>query len=254
MPLKNVTSRFSMERIKSTTAYPIAADVKAGEEAVVFVVFDSDDHERSASNSFFAGRDRRRELATQSMSSRLAYGSAMRSDGQRQDAPLPQSCRFRHDGDADTRRHHGADRIEAVHPDAQPAARGRAGPPASASCPSSAVPRGRPTKSRSSNSAKPACRLAAPADGRPGRSAPADRGGTDGSPGRGRGRPARRCRCRHRPRRWRRRSPGSRDPRARGRSSGWPPGSPPATPAGAPTGPRCWPGRGRCPSAGANRR
>ncbi|HKH66788.1 MAG TPA: Lrp/AsnC ligand binding domain-containing protein, partial [Reyranella sp.] len=29
MPLKNVTSRFSMERIKSTTAYPIAADVKA---------------------------------------------------------------------------------------------------------------------------------------------------------------------------------------------------------------------------------
>ena len=29
MPLKNVTSRFSMERIKSTTAYPIAADAKA---------------------------------------------------------------------------------------------------------------------------------------------------------------------------------------------------------------------------------
>ena len=29
MPLKNVTSRFSMERIKSITAYPIAADVKA---------------------------------------------------------------------------------------------------------------------------------------------------------------------------------------------------------------------------------
>ena len=28
MPLKNVTSRFSMERIKSTTAYPIAADAK----------------------------------------------------------------------------------------------------------------------------------------------------------------------------------------------------------------------------------
>ena len=28
MPLKNVTSRFSMERIKSTTAYPIAADLK----------------------------------------------------------------------------------------------------------------------------------------------------------------------------------------------------------------------------------
>ena len=28
MPLKNVTSRFSMERIKSTTAYPIAAEVK----------------------------------------------------------------------------------------------------------------------------------------------------------------------------------------------------------------------------------
>jgi Lrp/AsnC family transcriptional regulator len=28
MPLKNVTSRFSMERIKSTTAYPIVADVK----------------------------------------------------------------------------------------------------------------------------------------------------------------------------------------------------------------------------------
>ena len=34
MPLKNVTSRFSMERIKSTTAYPIAADAQAGEEAV----------------------------------------------------------------------------------------------------------------------------------------------------------------------------------------------------------------------------
>ena len=28
MPLKNVTSRFSMERVKSTTAYPIATDVK----------------------------------------------------------------------------------------------------------------------------------------------------------------------------------------------------------------------------------
>src|ERR1044072_1754523 len=28
MPLKNVTSRFSMERIKSTTAYPIPADLK----------------------------------------------------------------------------------------------------------------------------------------------------------------------------------------------------------------------------------
>ena len=28
MPLKNVTSRFAMERIKSTTAYPIAADLK----------------------------------------------------------------------------------------------------------------------------------------------------------------------------------------------------------------------------------
>ena len=28
MPLKNVTSRFSMERVKSTTAYPIALDVK----------------------------------------------------------------------------------------------------------------------------------------------------------------------------------------------------------------------------------
>lgn len=29
MPLKNVTSRFAMERIKSTTAYPLAAEVKA---------------------------------------------------------------------------------------------------------------------------------------------------------------------------------------------------------------------------------
>ena len=28
MPLKNVTSRFSMERVKSTTAYPIASDLK----------------------------------------------------------------------------------------------------------------------------------------------------------------------------------------------------------------------------------
>jgi Lrp/AsnC family transcriptional regulator len=28
MPLKNVTSRFSMERIKSTTAYPLALEVK----------------------------------------------------------------------------------------------------------------------------------------------------------------------------------------------------------------------------------
>ena len=28
MPLKNVTSRFSMERVKSTTAYPIATDLK----------------------------------------------------------------------------------------------------------------------------------------------------------------------------------------------------------------------------------
>jgi len=32
MPLKNVTSRFSMERIKSTTAYPIAAEVKAAKK------------------------------------------------------------------------------------------------------------------------------------------------------------------------------------------------------------------------------
>jgi Lrp/AsnC family transcriptional regulator len=32
MPLKNVTSRFSMERIKSTTAYPISADVKAAKK------------------------------------------------------------------------------------------------------------------------------------------------------------------------------------------------------------------------------
>ena len=29
MPLKNVTSRFSMERIKSTTAYPIASDLRS---------------------------------------------------------------------------------------------------------------------------------------------------------------------------------------------------------------------------------
>ena len=28
MPLKNVTSRFSMERVKSTTAYPIVSDLK----------------------------------------------------------------------------------------------------------------------------------------------------------------------------------------------------------------------------------
>jgi len=28
MPLKNVTSRFSMERIKSTTAYPLGADLR----------------------------------------------------------------------------------------------------------------------------------------------------------------------------------------------------------------------------------
>jgi Lrp/AsnC family transcriptional regulator len=28
MPLKNVTSRFSMERIKSTTAYPLAAETR----------------------------------------------------------------------------------------------------------------------------------------------------------------------------------------------------------------------------------
>ena len=29
MPLKNVTSRFAMERIKSTTAYPLPAETKA---------------------------------------------------------------------------------------------------------------------------------------------------------------------------------------------------------------------------------
>ena len=29
MPLKNVTSRFSMERVKSTTAYPLGADLRA---------------------------------------------------------------------------------------------------------------------------------------------------------------------------------------------------------------------------------
>src|SRR4029077_21233150 len=29
MPLKNVTSRFSMERIKSTTAYPLGADLRS---------------------------------------------------------------------------------------------------------------------------------------------------------------------------------------------------------------------------------
>jgi Lrp/AsnC family transcriptional regulator len=28
MPLKNVTSRFSMERVKSTTAYPLGADLR----------------------------------------------------------------------------------------------------------------------------------------------------------------------------------------------------------------------------------
>ena len=32
MPLKNVTSRFAMERIKSTTAWPIPAEVKATRE------------------------------------------------------------------------------------------------------------------------------------------------------------------------------------------------------------------------------
>jgi Lrp/AsnC family transcriptional regulator, cysteine-sensing transcriptional activator len=32
MPLKNVTSRFSMERIKSTTAYPIATESKAARD------------------------------------------------------------------------------------------------------------------------------------------------------------------------------------------------------------------------------
>jgi Lrp/AsnC family transcriptional regulator len=29
MPLKNVTSRFSMERVKSTTAYPLGADLRS---------------------------------------------------------------------------------------------------------------------------------------------------------------------------------------------------------------------------------
>ncbi|HTE82024.1 MAG TPA: Lrp/AsnC ligand binding domain-containing protein, partial [Reyranella sp.] len=32
MPLKNVTSRFAMERIKSTTAYPMAADIRSPRE------------------------------------------------------------------------------------------------------------------------------------------------------------------------------------------------------------------------------
>ena len=29
MPLKNVTSRFSMERVKSTTAYPLPAEPRS---------------------------------------------------------------------------------------------------------------------------------------------------------------------------------------------------------------------------------
>ena len=33
MPLKNVTSRFSMERIKSTTAYPISAEPRAARDS-----------------------------------------------------------------------------------------------------------------------------------------------------------------------------------------------------------------------------
>ena len=32
MPLKNVTSRFSMERVKSTTSYPLPADPKAAKD------------------------------------------------------------------------------------------------------------------------------------------------------------------------------------------------------------------------------
>ena len=32
MPIKNVTSRFAMERIKSTTAYPMAADIRLPRE------------------------------------------------------------------------------------------------------------------------------------------------------------------------------------------------------------------------------
>jgi Lrp/AsnC family transcriptional regulator len=32
MPIKNVTSRFAMERIKSTTAYPMAVDIRLPRE------------------------------------------------------------------------------------------------------------------------------------------------------------------------------------------------------------------------------
>jgi Lrp/AsnC family transcriptional regulator len=32
MPLKNVTSRFAMERIKSTTAYPLPAETRVGKK------------------------------------------------------------------------------------------------------------------------------------------------------------------------------------------------------------------------------
>jgi Lrp/AsnC family transcriptional regulator len=33
MPIKNVSSRFAMERIKSTTAYPMAVDVRLPRES-----------------------------------------------------------------------------------------------------------------------------------------------------------------------------------------------------------------------------